>query len=777
VTPICPPRFATAQALEAAQGCSIDASDDPVGATNQAWHLRQADSVRAVDIARAMLLRPAVAWKTPLAPQLAGWLKLVLAEASWLHSDIAQAIQLVDQAQALFEASQCHQGLSDVHWLRAHFGSDGGAMADRDQAMRSALSHAEAALDTQRTASCRLALACFAAFDDDRAAADANALLVEPYTRSDDPGLRLLANTFFVAHHFVRHQPAQAIEHGLASRAAAIECGQFRRAIMDGADLANYLLDIHELDLALQHTQESLELARRCQWSVCLSTAMVAMSRCLLLLGRLESARNTAAEAIVHSRKLRHSRPYHLALICQGDAELASGELDGAETAFVEVLEVCREKPDPPILGYAYIGLAGILHRRGRIDEAYGQAGRALQAARKVDDPVLQVSALRLMAALSAAMQACAQEVSPRPEVESEQVLLESAASLAAQSQAMEGHDQLLLDLAQAKERSGDLGGALRALKQACDAQKRLRSADIANRAIGMEVRFRTEQARMEARLQRQAAEVEARRSTDLENLNRQLHSALGELQQTQELLLRRNDELTQAYGQINELSLTDPLTGLRNRRFFSQVIDNSVAETLRSYSASNFTPLDASLDDPRQDLILFMIDIDLFKSVNDQFGHSAGDRVLVQLRDRLRTVAREEDHLVRWGGRRIPARGPGHATPPRRCDRRAPAACRRRHAVRGRAGPAHPQDLFGRLVRISDRPAAAARRQLGAGDRTGGRAPLRSQTTGPQQGGRCRIGRDPISRLTVGAGFLVAQPRRPQIGNLALFFTSSITA
>jgi len=44
-------------------------------------------------------------------------------------------------------------------------------------------------------------------------------------------------------------------------------------------------------------------------------------------------------------------------------------------------------------------------------------------------------------------------------------------------------------------------------------------------------------------------------------------------------------------------------------------------------------------------------VDIDHFKDVNDEYGHDAGDRVLVQIAQRLSRVVRESDFLIRWGG------------------------------------------------------------------------------------------------------------------------------
>jgi diguanylate cyclase (GGDEF)-like protein len=103
--------------------------------------------------------------------------------------------------------------------------------------------------------------------------------------------------------------------------------------------------------------------------------------------------------------------------------------------------------------------------------------------------------------------------------------------------------------------------------------------------------------------------------------------------------------------------SLTDPLTGLRNRRFLAENIEKDTALSARRHEAhlSRGTTLDDTAD-----LIFFLIDIDHFKLVNDEFGHDAGDAVLVQLCQRLGQVFRDSDHLVRWGGEEflIVARG-----------------------------------------------------------------------------------------------------------------------
>jgi diguanylate cyclase (GGDEF)-like protein len=119
----------------------------------------------------------------------------------------------------------------------------------------------------------------------------------------------------------------------------------------------------------------------------------------------------------------------------------------------------------------------------------------------------------------------------------------------------------------------------------------------------------------------------------------------------TQKQLLEKNLELEQAYKALEEVSLTDQLTGLRNRRFFLQNVDADVALSLRGYDTGLHRALNDCDRQAAKDLAFFMVDLDHFKEVNDRYGHSAGDSILVQMQERLREVFRESDYVIRWGG------------------------------------------------------------------------------------------------------------------------------
>lgn len=119
--------------------------------------------------------------------------------------------------------------------------------------------------------------------------------------------------------------------------------------------------------------------------------------------------------------------------------------------------------------------------------------------------------------------------------------------------------------------------------------------------------------------------------------------------QELERLVRLRTDALEQANTALQEMSMGDPLTHLRNRRFLGITMPEEIARILRAFQG-----LLTAGQDPRgqnEDLILLMVDLDRFKSVNDTHGHRAGDAVLQQTADLLREVCRESDTLVRWGG------------------------------------------------------------------------------------------------------------------------------
>jgi len=93
--------------------------------------------------------------------------------------------------------------------------------------------------------------------------------------------------------------------------------------------------------------------------------------------------------------------------------------------------------------------------------------------------------------------------------------------------------------------------------------------------------------------------------------------------------------ENAQLYNDLQELSQTDPLTGLHNRRGLVELGRRELERARRFGHA----------------LSLLMFDLDRFKGINDMYGHGVGDDVLVAIADRCHRNLREVDILTRYGG------------------------------------------------------------------------------------------------------------------------------
>lgn len=103
-----------------------------------------------------------------------------------------------------------------------------------------------------------------------------------------------------------------------------------------------------------------------------------------------------------------------------------------------------------------------------------------------------------------------------------------------------------------------------------------------------------------------------------------------------------RTRELHAANARLEKASQTDPLTGLRNRRYLANQIPADLAYYDRERKRSG------NWD---QVLVFALVDLDFFKRVNDMHGHRAGDQVLLQVAQVLGALARTSDYLARWGG------------------------------------------------------------------------------------------------------------------------------
>ncbi len=129
------------------------------------------------------------------------------------------------------------------------------------------------------------------------------------------------------------------------------------------------------------------------------------------------------------------------------------------------------------------------------------------------------------------------------------------------------------------------------------------------------------------------------KRQDEIGDLARDLNEARREIggyrRGLEGLAARRSEEIEDLRKQLEEVSRTDPLTGLGNRRHLELDIDRVLAQAQREQTATT----------------VMLLDLDHFKAFNDRYGHAAGDTALAQVSGVLKNLVRPYDLAVRYGG------------------------------------------------------------------------------------------------------------------------------
>jgi diguanylate cyclase (GGDEF)-like protein len=126
-----------------------------------------------------------------------------------------------------------------------------------------------------------------------------------------------------------------------------------------------------------------------------------------------------------------------------------------------------------------------------------------------------------------------------------------------------------------------------------------------------------------------------ARLFSDLEGELEHRQKLIDELDSTNSELAREIDERKRIQDELQKLARTDSLTGLFNRGYFFEIAEKEFAKACRY----------------NRPLSVAILDLDLFKDVNDTYGHLVGDRALIHVGNILRKMIRKPDIAARYGG------------------------------------------------------------------------------------------------------------------------------
>lgn len=348
---------------------------------------------------------------------------------------------------------------------------------------------------------------------------------------------------------------------------------------------------------AMQHLLRGLATARRNTRRDLVASALNNIGFTLISSGDFRQALPNLEESLVIFKELGDKEGQATTLDSLAQTHLGLEAFEPALRCAEEGVALCRT------LGARRREAAGldtagrILSQQGRPDAAEASLRAALELARRNGYRLEEETALRHLGGLQAQL----------GRIDAAKASLEEsvriAADIGARRNEYEGHAQL----ADLHRRRGQFEQALAHFELFHQVKESVFNERNEMRLRGLAIQHRLETAEKEA-------EIYQLRSKELEH-------EVGE---------RRKSEAA-----LQELATTDALTGLSNRR---QVLDLAGKALIVSQRY-------------RHPLAVIMLDIDRFKTINDTYGHAAGDVVIIEFARRIRVKLRTSDILGRYGG------------------------------------------------------------------------------------------------------------------------------
>jgi diguanylate cyclase (GGDEF)-like protein len=355
------------------------------------------------------------------------------------------------------------------------------------------------------------------------------------------------------------------------------------------SSLAYYYYQAKQLERALSLNAEALAIGERARDMTALARAHNVQGILLDEKGDREGERRELQAAIAHARQSGAKQLESLYLANLADVYLKSGEYKTALALSEQALPLTRELKDVSgeTVALANIGLAHISMKNFEIGKRHVAEAIAID---------------------------------------------EKRGALASVS-------MTYAELGTYLEKAGDLAGAVKAYHRHRQLDDGIVQRDQQKAIVEMQERFDAERRTRDLALLNRENELKSEelRRRDLQQRLWWLLAATFVLSfsvvvQLYRRVRRSNRALESSNQQLLVQSERDPLTGLANRRHFQAVMKRLAA-------------------DGKLNGTVFLIDIDHFKRINDGFGHTAGDAVLVEMARRLRETLREQDLIVRWGG------------------------------------------------------------------------------------------------------------------------------
>ena len=474
-----------------------------------AWHLRQRDTARAVELAEEGLRL--LGDSADAAPLIAARLHLVQAEAAWLAGQLDAADEQAKQIHARFSAIDDATGIADAHWLRAWIAIDRGEHQLAEAELESMTDAARRAGDPRRIAIAEAANARWTVLRD---LPEAERRWGGRFDLENDPQPPAVAAWICDFHGLAARQASDfgaAARHYIHCYEAALETGQLRMAITAAVNIGLNFTILNDHHAALEWMESALDLARPTGWPRSVGACLMHTADTMRRLGRLDATEELLQEALEILAPLSGGRSYATALHYLGDLSLDKGDHAAALDAFRRLEQRADALRQADFQNIARRGQAHALCFLDRPREALQMATLAVELAAQQATLHNHMAALRVMALVHARHPLPPPEGMAEPNATLHYLhqALAVATGIDSYVQPCELHEALAREYA----RIGDYPQAYASAQAAAAAREKTHSQDATNRAIAMQVHHQTEHARAEGYHHRELAASEARRA------------------------------------------------------------------------------------------------------------------------------------------------------------------------------------------------------------------------------------------------------------------------
>lgn len=384
---------------------------------------------------------------------------------------------------------------------------------------------------------------------------------------------------------------------------------------------------------ALARLQHAVELARQPAGDrLSLVAALNALAKLHTQMKEYENAAETLAELLAETEKLNSPGRMAMARNTEYGLAIDSGQPRRALRVLQESLALERSMGAERMVGVTLVNLADSHLKQRDYARAAQYALESLRSAQQTGDKSTEATGRVNLGQAYIGMGRLAEGKQQyelgmaRYEQENNKPDLQAA----------------LREYGEALERAGDLAGAVEAYHRERDISNQLFEKRRQQAMLELQEKYDAEKKQRQIEMlshenQVKGAEIDNRR---LQQRVWWLLALVFALAAAVVGLLYRKVRHTNAQLEVKNLELKaqstlDPLTSLYNRRHFQDFMRN------------------LKLQQRQDDMVgaLFLLDVDHFKHINDNYGHAAGDAVLKMIAESLRIALRETDMIVRWGG------------------------------------------------------------------------------------------------------------------------------